>query len=528
MATDSTSYDELPYETTSIPAADPVALSFSSWLHGGPRPPVRGFRLIELGCGDGSNLIPLAFYHRDARFQGVDDSHSAVSAGRGDAESMGLDNLCFRELDLAELEIGDESFDYVVAHGVFSWVDADRRRRILELCRSALSPRGLAFVSYNTQPGWKIRGVVRDLLRSCVLQEPDPVAKVAQAREIAKGLRSLLGGSGDPYQELLAREFDRLEGRGDSYVFHEYLCHDNHAFFHREFMQQARACGLHYVCDALHNRPEGRVPDDLRKSLEGQGHLGDAMEEVVDILCFRQFRTALLCREDAPRETASQDVASTWESDGLIVQSSALPDAAVEPDLEAPQWFRRDDGGVSFSVCNPALRVALTTLAECRPAALPLESLCSEVAEALEDAGLDTGASRAGLVDELIGLYREGIVQVRPGSPPAACEGRRGRTPHALARLEARKGTTLTTPLHGTLSFLDFDREVIRAFQGGRDGIRDVEAVIHDCSRRVASGELSLASHHQTTSVEERPLSVRKAVEACLDRAAEWGLTTGA
>lgn len=134
--------------------------------------PASSSRVLELGCGRGGNLVGLAATLPGATFLGVDHAPSQVADGVADAAALGLSNCEFRAVDIRHLELDLDPFDYIICHGVFSWVPLDVRDRILELNRALLAPGGIGFISFNTQPGWSARGMIRDVLRRWVPDGP--------------------------------------------------------------------------------------------------------------------------------------------------------------------------------------------------------------------------------------------------------------------------------------------------------------------------------------------------------------------
>jgi SAM-dependent methyltransferase len=120
----------------------------------GMRPaPVTACRVLELGCGSGANLIPQAYYLPESRFTGIDMAAEPIAVARAMAGDLGLSNIDLRVADLRDLgtEVGE--FDYIFAHGLYSWIPADVRDRLLAVCSERLAPQGVAFVSYNVYPG---------------------------------------------------------------------------------------------------------------------------------------------------------------------------------------------------------------------------------------------------------------------------------------------------------------------------------------------------------------------------------------
>lgn len=105
----------------------------------------RGKRLLEIGCGIGTDLV--RFAAGGARVVGVDLSSTALSLAQKNAAASGVE----MELRLAngeDLPFEDGSFDVTYAHGVLQYT-ADPKRMVQE-CRRVLSPEGEAiFMVYN-------------------------------------------------------------------------------------------------------------------------------------------------------------------------------------------------------------------------------------------------------------------------------------------------------------------------------------------------------------------------------------------
>jgi len=125
-------------------------------------PDIRKCRVLELACADGSNLIPMACALPESVFLGIDLSQRQVKAGQQTIAALGLTNIELRPLDIREVDESFGTFDYIIAHGIYSWVPADVQDRILEICRERLSENGVAYISYNTNPGWRMRGMMRE------------------------------------------------------------------------------------------------------------------------------------------------------------------------------------------------------------------------------------------------------------------------------------------------------------------------------------------------------------------------------
>ena len=146
-------------------------------------------RLLELGCGDGGNLVPMAYALPGAAFTGVDLSAAALARAAAQRDALGLENLTLARADLTALPaLG--TFDYVVAHGVYSWVEPAARDALLAACRARLAPHGVAYVSYDVLPGGHLREITRQMLRWHLREIDDPAERIAQARTLLTAVSS--------------------------------------------------------------------------------------------------------------------------------------------------------------------------------------------------------------------------------------------------------------------------------------------------------------------------------------------------
>jgi SAM-dependent methyltransferase len=295
-------YDELPYVSSPIEWTAPERLAAVSVIQGGPQPALTGFRYLELGCGDATNLIPLARYRPESRFWGIDGSARLIQAAVTERDANALSNLTLRRGTFAEtLRETTEPFDYVVLHGVFSWVDDQTRDLLLEFAARALAPDGLLYVSYNALPGWNVRGLVRDYLLAHTRASGDLRTRVAAAKDAAGRLARTLLSSAHPYSQLLGGEFALARDGGESYIAHEYLAETNRAYWQSEVVTLAEARGLSVVGDADLGYGNAAAPAGVREWIAAEKLEARGMGDTVDLLCYAQFRCALLCRREARR-----------------------------------------------------------------------------------------------------------------------------------------------------------------------------------------------------------------------------------
>src|SRR5258705_2791900 len=189
------SYEELPYPNFSFALTHPDRLATIGLLFGLAPVPVDRCRVLELGCSAGGNLIPMAATLPHSEFVGIDFSATAIGNGVADIAALALTNIRLLPMDIRDFGDAFGSFNYIIAHGVYSWVPEDVRESLLALCARCLAPSGIAYVSYNTLPGWHARGAIRDAMRYHTRQFTDARTKVLQARAMLDFLAQSLDGT---------------------------------------------------------------------------------------------------------------------------------------------------------------------------------------------------------------------------------------------------------------------------------------------------------------------------------------------
>src|SRR4051812_10540274 len=87
-------------------------------------------------------------------------------------------------------------FDFVIAHGVYSWVPPDVQDAILSAFRTLMAPTGVAYASYNVYPGWKAKETMRDAMLLASGASTSPGEKVAEARRMVDFLQEVAPADG--------------------------------------------------------------------------------------------------------------------------------------------------------------------------------------------------------------------------------------------------------------------------------------------------------------------------------------------
>ena len=410
-----TAYDEVPYPGHPFAQTHPDRLATVATLFGLRPAAPDACRLLELGCGDGGNLVPMAYALPGSAFCGVDLSATAVERARELSAALGLTNVDLQVADVTALpELGE--FDYVVAHGVYSWIAPPARDALLAACRERLAPGGVAYVSYDVLPGGYMREVTRQMLRWHLRDVHDPAERIAGARSLLEAVSE----AGQPQAEWALAQ-------SDASLFHDELAEHHEAVLFTDFVAHAERHGLRFVAEAdvfemqATSLPPGLAEDTISR------------EQYLDFFKGRMFRQTLLCHEEAePREPVATVVR------GMLAASPVQP----QGDPGAP-------GRVEF---RGPLGATLTTDHE--PTKRALAQLGDGVAGPRADRGSRRrrGGDAAGLRGELraaarVGAGDRGRALGPPGGERAgAAAGRARHADHQPAARDRRGARRARSP----------------------------------------------------------------------------------
>ena len=420
--------------------------------------PVTACRVLELGCGDGGNLMPMAYGLPASQFSGIDLSAAAVERAARVAGVLELGNLDVRRADLTSLpELG--TFDYVIAHGVYSWIAEEERDALLAACRAQLAPAGVAYVSYDALPGGHLREITRQMLRWHLREVEEPAERIAQARALLSALAAT-AETATGVQRTVAEQAARALDQRDPSLFHDELAERHTAVLFADFAAHAGRHGLRYLAEA--DFFEMTVPAELAPAMAG---IEDpiAREQYLDFFKGRLFRQTLLCHADVERREVDPARVA-----GMLAASPAQPDG----DPDAGRVTFRGPRGASLTTDEPTAKAAMVTLGAAWPDAVPVAELGGEPLHAL-----------------LLQAYAANLVQLHVWTPPLATTPSERPVVSALARLQAAEGTRITNLRHATVEVNDdLGRRLVQLL----DGTRDRAALLHELGRPADELERSL------------------------------------
>ena len=439
-------YDRVPYLGLPLPQTHPDRLAIVATLFGMSPARAGSCRVLELGCGDGGNLIPMALTLPQSTFVGIDLAETAIEQGREAVSALGLRNITLRPLDVMQAsDLGE--FDYIVAHGLYSWVPADVRDRLFHVCRSSLAPQGIAYISYNTYPGFRRREMFREMMLYAVKDVEEPLERV---REAAIFIQSLANGV--PREGLTRRLFDEelqhLAEAESWYLFHDDLAAINYAPYFYEFIAQAQQHRLQYLGEADFQEMQDDIyPDSVVDRMQRFAGSNIALkEQYLDFIKGRLFRQTLLCREEVAldRHIRPEQITSFY------IASQARPVLAEE--------FRGLHGASMKTDYAPA-RAALVRLRDLWPQTIQFSELLAMA-----------GGDAALLAEILFHGYRIGLLELHTAPPHFSTSPGDRPLASPLARWQAQRGALVANLRHTTVELEDIlDRSLLLSLDGRRD-----------------------------------------------------------
>ncbi len=472
MPTTTTNYDTILYPGQPLAQAHPDRLATLATLFGMSAPKLETCRILELGCGDGINLIAIALNLPEAKCLGVDLAAAGIKKGTVFIQQLELKNVILQQRDILEIDKDFGQFDYIIAHGLYSWVPENVRDKILFCCKENLAENGVAYISYNTYPGAYLRNMVRDMMRYHVGEFESAQQKIEQARAFVEFIADSARDDSNLYRTLLQNERDRIRGFLDSSLYHDDLSECNAPVYFYQFMEHAERHGLQYLSEAhFFETQVGIFPPNVVEVLNQVSDSIIAKEQYLDFLKGRRFRQTLLCHADNQFEPIPR-------SENIVNFYIGAP---VYP--EPPICDANAQGTVTFigpknsaiKTDNPLIKAALLHLGKIWPKTIHFNDLLDYARIDCDDKQ-DKQESLKILADMLLRAYAGAVVEfhllpaqyvVKPGEYPVASP---------LARLQSAEGIKVTNLRHYTIKIEDpIGHRLLQLLDGNRDRTRLID-----------------------------------------------------
>jgi methyltransferase-like protein/SAM-dependent methyltransferase len=377
------SYEELAYPGVVVPLMHPASLATIAKFHRVNAAAPEKCRVLELGCANGINLNWQAFNLPESQFVGVDSGKVHIDTAKKGMADLELQNISFFEMDL--LEISEKTFgkfDYIIAHGLFSWVPDFVREKILNLYDELLNPNGVGFLSYNVYPGFYFRQIIRDAMFFHGQRFATPAEKVEQGVNFIKFLAK--HNADDPiYQEILKYELKWLWKRPAGNIYHDELSEFNQPFYFKEFISEAEKHNLQFLSEAEYISPHlNNVSEEVVQVFESMSDIIE-YEQYRDFLHCRKFRQTLLCKKDVvpEREKDPAKVREFYISSVLTPTSETID---LNPDSVKEFVSKKDD---KINIGHVLTKVVLMCLVDIGAHPIKFSDLIERANELLQTQG---------------------------------------------------------------------------------------------------------------------------------------------
>ncbi|MEC7987429.1 MAG: class I SAM-dependent methyltransferase [Myxococcota bacterium] len=493
------SYDKIPYAGRAHQQTHIEKIASIAFLFQVPFPPIETARVLELGCGDGSNIINMAYSLPKAQFLGFDASSVQIERGRETIQNIALSNVTLHHCDLLDSPSELGLFDYIICHGVFSWVAPVVQDKILSICRAHLQPNGIGYISYNALPGWHMYDALRKMMQYHVRNIDDESKKIEQAIAMLQFVSQHVPDPYSSYGSFVRSNTSKLSASTGEYIFHEYLEEHNQAFYFHEFIEKIKGHSLQYLGDTHFNTMNNlQYPDYTQKVLNELSPNIFALEQYMDFLRFRRFRCSLITHDnkEISREVDLSPFTQVYYSLHPNKDPNKVWKKPTEEEIEEllENTFIPVEDTSAKNI--PLYSIPIRTLCERWPGYLHFDDLIQKTEEKQQqNLSVSEKANVAALLQT---LFLKEIVEIHLFSPPIACEISQRPLLSPVARQQILYQHSICTLHHTTLYIQEpWMHELLPLL----DGTRTIPELIDELWQRYQSGRcLSLFGEKEEPS----------------------------
>jgi hypothetical protein len=415
----------------------------------------------------------MAFQLPGSEFVGIDLGRVPIASGEAIVAELKMQNVILKAMDICDMnpdEFG--TFDFIISHGVYSWVPQQVRERILAISREMLNPQGIAYISYNAYPGCHFRDLVRHMMCFHTQKFEGVNEKATQARALVKFVAESRIKP-DYYTEAFRTQLGRLEKYQAESLYHDDLNPCALPFYFHEFMEAAEGHDLKYVGEAVPGGSDRTSFTDeaLRRMTELEGANEIVREQYKDFLCGTGFRQTLLCRKETQLAAAFLEE----RIPELFAECDSVAINDPEQAGDAPIEFKSPRGG-TVEITGPVWRGGLSYICSQWPRSVSFEQILNHVKLTEPGKFVDGGPrdEAATIVSALKQSYLAGVVSLRVWPPDVANRVSERPAISLLAQAQLRLGISISTQLHRSMKIPDAASE---HFLSLLDGTRDLDTL---------------------------------------------------
>lgn len=469
-------YDSMPYPNHTMSFISPEHIETIATVFGMNPPKVKTARVLELGCGPGLTSIAFGFRNPDAKVLGIDLSNVHIDHGKKYLEGLKINNVELKAASIMDIDKSFGEFDYIICHGVFSWVPSDVQKKIFEVIQKHLSPNGVAHVSYNALPGWNIAQTFRDMMQYHADMFSDEQDKIGQASAFIKFIDESLADLKTPHSKFLRQEAQIVASQGPSYLKHEYLDKGNSQFYFMDFMAAATTYGLQYLGDSsLPSMYLGNLPAKAFEELKVLDNIISS-EQYMDFVTNRRFRNTLLCK--AGVEINRNISPNIWNNMYLTSQlQSSMPIDQIKFDDENQSvTFAAVNIQASFNVTSSFLKAACVRIIENQGRFIHFDEIVSYVSKKLPNAKKDEIENV--LKSSFTQLLFKNLLEIRVTPPHSISEISKKPKTSDLVRLQVSANETSLVNEYSNTSTLDLVQRLVLLYANGENTIDKIVELI--------------------------------------------------
>ncbi len=508
------SYDKVPYVSYPFPQSSPEKLATLATLFGMETPKIENAKVLELGCAEGGNLIPHALQNPKGKYVGVDLSKGQIESGQKHVDALKIKNIELKHCSIMDIDESFGKFDYIICHGVFSWVTAEVQNKILEISKKNLTENGVAYISYNTLPGWNMVRTIRDMMMYHSRGFEKEEEKIQQSRALLSFVKESLDGVETPYAKFLTQEANLLENQGDHYLRHDHLEDNNTQLYFTDFAIMAAQHGMQYLSDvSLATMYLGNMKPSV---VEKMKDLKDIIrtEQYMDFINNRRFRSTLLCHSNVKLDRALNNNSILKFAMTLnVAPENPVEKASIESDQEEKFYYSNNKENY-IGAKSPALKAILFTFAANRGYPLKFDTVIEKANKLFKKDNKDQ--IKAELLANAMNLVMKGFMEIHMNE--------KTRDKINLTKPSARKlpsyqasntqHSWVTNHSHTPVSITIVDKFALQYM----DGKSSKPEIIDQLMKNVAAGDIKVSQGEKAVDDKEM---IKKELGAYLDQAIE-------
>lgn len=467
-------YDKVPYQSFPFSYVYPPHLKALAKVFGIEAPKIETARVLELGSSSGNNIIPFASFYPNSECIAIDLSTEEIEEGHLFLKKFPLKNLDLKVANILDVDESWGKFDYILCHGIWSWVPEIVRQKIFDISKHNLSPKGISYISYNIKPGWNMGNSIRDMMTYHATNFESPSEKIEQAKAFLNFVSEVLEGSDTPFAQYLKSETGNIKKKQDSYIYGEYLVEHNYQIYFKDFIKHITKRDLQYLSDThLNSMYLGNLPP---KAVEKLSVINDIVktEQYMDFIQNRRFRCTLAVHKD---QKIMRKLSPESLNDMLLTFSiypeKPLSEVDLEDNLDSVHFYYQNNKDSSLKTSSKILKALFYTFSENISYPLTKKDIAKQAMKKIKNVQLKDIINE--LDKNLLQLIFQGFINIYSEKPLHINQITEKPKLHPLAIEQYKTYTNWTTNmLNESIQLNDFDQFLIPLLDG-KNNLKDLE-----------------------------------------------------